>query len=575
MNRLFQRSQLVCGFVVCAAALMAGQTSVLTWHNNNWRDGLNSTETVLNESNVNSGQFGKVCQAVVDGQIFAQPLVVSHGGNNTVYIATMNDSIYEINGSNCSQIAQVSLLEANEVAVPCATVGGPQCYTVKPIIGILGTPVIDSTTNTIYLVTETESTAGTCATSKQNSCFTHRLHALDVTTLAEKFGGPINIAGSYQKISFTSVNHIQRPGLLLLPKTWQNGDSTVYIAFSEMDGSGVVGVNIPRGWIFAFDAYNLANAPIIWSSTPGDEGGGLWMSGAGLAAGLDSPGGNTYLYVATGDGDFTVNTGGADYGDSFVKLTTNLTTVPNGYFTPYGQACMNVADEDFGSGGVMLIPDSGSTYWAIAAGKDKNIYALNRANPGGFTPPTNTTCPATGTNKIQEYFTASSTPFFTTAAYWNSALFYAPIFGPLSKYEVSATAPPVCHPYPICQNHTAKSSLSFQYGTNLSISSSGNTNGTAIVWLSDGNTWPGKSSPSPAPVILYAYDAQHITSPQTIPELWDSTQCPARDQPGNATKFAVPTVANGLVYLGTMDPTDTTNTRGELDVFGPTTAVCN
>lgn len=342
-----------------------------------------------------------------------------------------------------------------------------------------------------------------------------------------------------------------------------------------MDGTGTVGVSIPRGWVFAYDAYNLANAPLVWNTTPALEGGGIWMSGGGLAAGLDSPGGNTYLYVVTGDGDFTVNTGGSDYGDSFVKLTTNLTNVPNGYFTPYGQECMDVEDEDFGSGGVMLIPDSGTSYWAIAAGKDKNIYAINRANPGGFTPPTNTTCPATGTNKVQEYFLASTHPFFTTAAYWNSSLFYAPIFGPLMKYGVSATSPFTCTPHPVCQNHKATSSLSFQYGTSLSISSNGNTNGTAIVWLVDGNTWPGASSPSPAPVIFYAYDAQHLTSPATIPELWDSTQCPTRDQTGNATKFVVPTVANGLVYLGTMDPTDSTNTRGLLDVFGPTTAVCD
>ncbi len=575
MNRLLRHLPLVCGFFVYTAALMAGQTNVLTWHNNNWRDGLNSTETVLNQSNVNSGQFGKVCQAVVDGQIYAQPLVVSNGENNTVYVATMNDSVYEINGNNCTQIAQVSLLQANETAVGCAKVGGPHCWALKPIIGILGTPVIDSTTNTLFLVSETESTAGACATGKNNSCFTHRLHALDLTTLAEKFGGPIDIAGSYQKIAFTSSNHIQRPGLLLLPNTWQNGDSTLYIGFSEMDGTGVVGVSIPRGWVFAFDAYNLANAPIVWSTTPAVEGGGIWMSGGGLAAGSDSPGGNTYLYVVTGDGDFNVNTGGADYGDSFVKLTTNLTNVPNGYFTPYGQECMDVEDEDFGSGGVMLIPDSGSTYWAIAAGKDGNIYAMNRANPGGYTPPTNSTCPATGTNANQEYFKASPKAFYTTAGYWNSALFYSPMYSPLLKYGVSLTTPPACHPYPVCQGQTAKSSASFEYGPSLSISSSGTKNGTAIVWVVDGNGWPSEGVAAPAPVVLYAYDAQHITSPHTIPELWNSSQCPTRDQTGNATKFVVPTIANGLVYLGTMDPTDSTDTRGELNVFGPTIAVCN
>jgi len=570
-----ERLLLTFGFIVLATALLSGQTNVTTWHNDNWRDGLNPSETVLTQSNVTSSQFGKLCKAVVDGQIFGQPLVVNTGGKNVVYVGTMNDSVYEIDGTNCNQIAQVSLLQTSEIAVRCADIGGPNCYTVKPNVGILGTPVIDTSTNTIYLVTETESTAGTCPTTKANSCFTHRLHALDLTTLAEKFGGPVTIAGVSQKVAFVSKNHIQRPGLLLLPKTWSNGDSTVYLGFSEMDGTGVVGVNIPRGWIFAFDAANLASAPLVWTSTPAVEGGGVWMSGAGLAAGLDGPSGNTYLYFLTGDGDFNVNTGGADYGDSFVKLTTNLTTVPNGYFTPYGQACMNTTDTDFGSGGVMLIPDSGSTYWAIGAGKDMNIYVMNRANPGGFTPPTNSTCPATGSNANQEYFKASSHEYYTTPAYWNSALFYTAMFSPIIKYQVSLSTPPTCNPWPVCQTHTASSSVVFQYGPSLSISSSGTTTGTAIVWAVLGNGWPRKPAPTPAPALLYAYDAEHVTNPHTIPELWDSTKCPTRDQAGNATKFVVPTIANGFVYLGTMDPTDTTNTRGELDVFGLTQAVCN
>jgi hypothetical protein len=572
MNNYFRRLLLTCGFLVSATALMIGQVNVLTWHNDNWRDGLNSSETVLNQTNVTSSQFGKVCKAVVDGQIYAQPLVVSTSGKNIVYVATMNDSLYEIDGTNCTQIAQVSLLQAGEVAVPCAAVGQPNCGTMKPTIGILGTPVIDISTNTIYLVSESEQTTGACATTKGPTCFIHRFHAIDLTTLGEKFGGPVNIVGAYQKIAFSSKSHIQRPGLLLLPGAWQNGDSSVYLGFSEMDGTGVAGVNIPRGWVIAYDAGNLKNSPLLWTPTPAGEGGGIWMSGAGLAAGVDGPGGNTYLYVVTGDGDFNVVTGGSDYGDSFVKLTTSLATVPNGYFTPYAQACMNVTDLDFGSGGVMLLPDSGSTYWAVTAGKDKNIYVMNRANPGGFTAPTNSTCPATGTNANQEYFPAAGHPYFTTAAYWNSNLFYVPISAPLTKYPVSLSSPPTCTPFPVCQNNTSKSSNSLQYGPGISISSSGTTTGTAIVWAVKGNGWP--SAPQPSSALLYAYDAEHSTS-HVIPELWDSSKCPTRDTAGNAIKFVVPSIANGFVYLGTMDPTDSTSTRGELDVFGLTQATCN
>src|ERR1700728_1746822 len=119
-----------------ATQIISAQTNVLTWHNDNWRDGLNSGETVLNQSNLNPAQFGKLCSAVFDGQIFAQPLVVSSGGLNTVYVATQNDSVYSVNGTNCSVIGSVSLLETGEEAVQCASVGGGKCQTISPIIGI-------------------------------------------------------------------------------------------------------------------------------------------------------------------------------------------------------------------------------------------------------------------------------------------------------------------------------------------------------------------------------------------------------------------------------------------------------
>ena len=575
MEKILHGSIVFFAFIV-STALMSGQTNVITWHNDNARDGLNSTETVLNQSNVVSAQFGRICSAVFDGQVLAQPLVMVSGNKNIVYVVTMNDTVYAIDGTNCNQISQVSLLQAGEESVHCEDVGAPSCYTVKPTIGILGTPVIDTTTNTIYLVSEAELTTGTCPTTKAVTCFVHRLHALDLGTLAEKFNGPVAISGVYQKTSFGSKNHIQRPGLLLLPNSFSNGDSTVYIAFSEMDGTGTVGVNIPHGWLFGFDAANLAAAPLMWSSTPNGEGGGVWMGGAGLAADLDSPNGSSYLYLATGDGDFNVNNSGQDYGDSFVKLKTDLTTVPNGYFTPFGQACMNATDLDFGSGGVMLLPNVGSAYFAVAAGKDANIYVMNRATPGGFTAPTNSTCPATGSNAVQEYFVGSGgRQYMTTAVYWNSRLFYAAMFAPLMKFHVSLTSPPTCTPSPICQTNTARSATTFEYGPGLSISSSGTTTGTAIVWGVKGNGWPRHNSGNPTPVVLYAFDAEHVTLPHTIPELWDTTQCPTRDKTGNATKFAVPTIANGFVYLGTMDPTDTTYTRGQLDVFGLTSATCN
>jgi len=355
---------------------------------------MNKTETTLTQATVTRSNFGKICSTasgVIDGQIYAQPLVVTGGVagyNHVVYVVTMNDTVYAIDGdsTSCAAIYSVSLLQPQEQAVPCQDVGGKQCYAFNPIVGILGTPVIDLSSRTMYLVSCAESTAGSCATSNAPSCFVHRLHALDISTGGEKYQGPVAIPSvTLGKKTFDSFHHIQRPGLLLLPKVEANGDSAVYLAFSAMDGSGVVGKSIPNGWVFSFDARNLSVAPVAWTTTPNGEGGGVWMRGAGVAAGIDKTEGDTYIYLSTGDGTFDVENGGSDYGDSFVKLTTNLTV--SGYFTPFNQYCFDINDRDLGSGGVMLIPNgvgSNTIDFALANGKDGKIYVMDRANPGGY-----------------------------------------------------------------------------------------------------------------------------------------------------------------------------------------------
>jgi len=558
--------------IVCAVGSAVAQTNVVTWHNDNARDGLNSSETILNQSNVNATHFGKICSVTVNGQIYAQPLVMSQAGKNTVYVGTMNDWVYSINGSTCQIKNQLSLIPSGEEPAECIDIGGGQCHSINPHMGILGTAVIDPSTNTIYVVAESESTVGTCGTAKKKaaSCFIHRVHALDLGTLAEKFGGPVQLAGGYRGITYDSKSHIQRPGLLLLPGAMPNGDSAVYVALSSMDGSGEPGVSVPHGWIFAYDAKNLTASPEVWSSTPDGEGGGIWLSGAGLAAGVDTPGGATYIYVATGDGDFTANTGGSDYGDSFIKMTTDL--VPADYFTPFSQACLNPSDLDFGSGGVMLLPNTGNAYYAVSAGKDGYIYVMNRAEPGGYSAPKNSSCPATGSNGNKEYFLGSGHKFYTTPALWNSQIYYAPMYSAITKYHLSQSSPPGCTPSPVCTISTSTTSVSLHYGTNVSISSSGNTSGTAILWAIDMNGWPAGGSPGTA--TLYAFDAQHSNS-GVIPELWDSGKCPKRDKAGDGLKFTTPTIANGMVYVGDMDPSDPTFNHGQLDVYGLTSAECD
>jgi len=562
------RAVLVLTMTIVLTTLLNAQVNVVTARNDIARDGLNPHESILNQSNVNRSSFGKICSAVVDGQLFAQPLVISVKGKNIVYVGTMNGSVYALDGNSCSQIGHVSLVPSNEEPTQCRDLAGGRCSIVYPLIGILSTPVIDLSSQTIYVSIETESTSSSCQNSHAESCFIHRLHALDLTTLAEKFQGPVVISGTFGTASFQPREHIQRPGLLELPNAMPNGDSAIYLGFSSIAGYGKPGKSIPQGWMFAYDAQNLAEAPSVWASTPNGEGGGIWQTGGGLAAGLDTPNGKTYLYVTTGDGTFDVHAGGSDYGDSFVKLTPLLNTIANGYFTPFDQACLNPMDRDFGSGGIMLAPDVSTNYYAVTASKSGVIYVMDRANPGEYNPPTNHTCPATGSNANQEYFQGATQPYFTTPAYWNRYLYYVANRSPLTRYRLN----PSCNPGPVCTSGEIKTSFNFQNGTLPSISSSGNISGTAIVWAANGNGWP--DAPSPAPAVLYALDAEHASSGK-IPELWNSSQCLTRDQAGNATKFVVPTVANGMVYLGTMDPSDATDTRGELDVYGSTNASCN
>jgi len=580
----FPRWLSILPLMVLSSSLLHGQsTNVLTWRNNNWRDGENSTETTLTQMSVTSSKFGKICSTAsgtIDGQIYAQPLVVTGGipgYTHVVYLETMNDTVYAIDGdsTNCAVVYHISLLQSQEEAVQCHDVGAKQCPTFNPIIGILGTPVIDTSTSTMYVVTWTESTAGSCSTNRLPSCFVHRLHALNIANGAEKYKGPVAIPSvTLEGSTFSSIHHIQRPGLLLLPKVEANGDSAVYVAFSEMDGTGAVGKNVPNGWVFSFDAQDLSVTPIAWTTTPNGEGGGIWMSGAGLAAGIDQTGGSSYIYVSTGDGTFDVENGGSDYGDSFVKLTTSLAV--SGYFTPYNQYCDDITDNDLASGGVMLIPNgigSNTIDFALANGKDGNIYVMDRANPGGYQGPNLNTCPASGTNLNYETIPASTQGFFSTGAFWNQNLYFVANDSPLQKYEISGTA---CNPAPICTTPSASSSIRFPFGPVPVISSNNDITGTAIVWTIKGNGWPFQDhNLQPAPAVLYAFDAEHVMAPNILPELWNSVQCPTRDGAGNATKFAVPTVANGRVFMGTMDPTDLTNTRGQLDVYGANSNPCN
>ncbi len=572
----------------------AQSVNVTTWHNDVARTGQNNQETILTTALVgNVKTFGRVCSAPLDAKAYAQPLVMTGvafmGGlpKTVVYVETENDSIYAIDGTNCNVLkGPVSLLTNSakgEVPANCHDIGGGGCQTIQPSVGILGTPVIDGVTNTLYVVAESECPAGSACSQNGTSVFWHRLHALDIRTLStspEKFGAPVQICptgcGRDATGSAFSQNHIQRPGLLLLgaAPAAQSGDM-VYAAFSMMDGAPAPH---PSGWVFGFHSHDLGATPLAYPTTPqaGAEGGGIWQAGAGLAAGPDSTG-QTFLYLATADGTFDLNTGGPDAGNSVVKLTTSLTPPPGAnYFTPSDQCYRASEDLDFGTGGVVLLPQGALAaypYLAVSTDKENYLWFMDRTHLGGFDPGQCTQVPGCPDDGVPMCPTSNwanhnvGAVNFTddnqaraTPIYWagNNSIYLAGTYTPIMQYPLAncSGTPLNCTPGP-------QTKIAMGTSTTPSISSNyhGGTYANGIVWGIKNPTDPPKRMPSEDPAILYAFDAT------TLVALYNSSACPTMDQPGLATKFSTPTIANGYVYIAT---------QTDFDIYGPISrTTCN
>ena len=356
----------------CVSMAWGRAHNVLTQRGEVKRNGPFSTETFLTPSNVNSNQFGSLFSYNVDGYIVAQPLYVSGvnipgvGLVNVVYVATTHDSVFAFNADTPGTGAplwQVSLIDATGTTEPVSLLGcaAGNGYTE---VGIIGTPVIDATTNTMYVVAKT-------IENGTNYVFT--LHALDITTGAEKFGGPQVISASFGGVSLETYEQydLQRPALLEV-----NG--VIYISF----GSNGCDQNA-HGWLLAYSASTLQQLAVFNSSPGATYGASIWMSGVGPAA--DS---NGNVYLATANGTFDINTGGLDYGDTVLKLSLNGAAFSVlDYFTPSNQAKMKSGDLDLGSGGVVLLPQDAwtqSSTLAIAEGKTGTIYLINTTDMGEY-----------------------------------------------------------------------------------------------------------------------------------------------------------------------------------------------
>jgi len=526
-------------------------TGVTTYHNNLSRDGSNQQEYALTTTNVNTSTFGKLFSCTVDGAVYAQPLWVSNvtiGGvkRNVLIVATMHNSIYafDADSSPCVTLWHANLLDSahggttGEVPAPSFGSGsllGGGSGDIAPAVGILGTPVIDGSTKTIYAVTKSENTT--------TLAFFQRLHAIDLTTGAEKFSGPapinsfITVTGtgdgsSSGVVPFDAQHENQRPGLALV-----NG--VVYVSWASHEDADPY-----HGWVLGFNASNLGLSQ-KFNSSPNGGRAGIWMSGGAPAADANS------LYVMTGNGSFDANTGGGDYGSSYLKLSTTSGLTVNDYFTPHNQDALSSSDLDVGAGGTALLFGQNLM---VGAGKSGVFFVLNRSNMGHFNSSSDAAAVQT--------WTASQS--FSTPAFWNNTMYYFGVnFGSKQAgfaYDFN-TSTGLFNTAPSSQTATG---LGFP-GASPSVSSSGSTNG--IVWAIDSNAYCTPQSHACGPALLHAYDANNLGT-----ELWNSSQG-SGNAAGFAVKFTVPTVANGKVYVGSRgnnfgDVDSSTSIPGQIDVYG-------
>lgn len=512
------------GIVLLLTVLaLQAQVNVTTYRNDLSRSGQNQSETILTPANVRSAGFGKLFSRSVDGQVYAQPLYVSllnipgKGIHNVVFVATEHDSVYAFDadsttGPNAAPLWHVNFTNPSTGENPASVADVLGCPSIGPELGITGTPVIDLSAGTLYLV----------ASTVLNGQFFHRLHALDITTGAERPGSPVLIEASVpgtgdgfsqKTVPFHPYLYKNRAGLLLL-----NG--VVYTAWASHCDAGSY-----HGWLIGYDASGLHQAA-VFNESPNAYQGSFWMGGAAPAGDAE---GN--IYLISGNGPFDGDSNGTDYGDSFIKLSYHGGLALKDYFTPYNQMSLNYQDVDLGSSGPLLLPDdAGSTshpHLMAGAGKEGRIYLLDRDQMGRYN--------VIDDSQIVQSLAGAIGPLYGGAAYFNKTLFFAGSNDSLKAFAISDGR--------LALSPSSKSSATFgELGATPTVSANGSTNG--IVWVIESGSGG----------TLRAYDANNLAI-----ELYNSQMNPGRDALGSFVRFSLPTVANGKVYVGT---------GKSLDVFG-------
>jgi|CZKS01.1.fsa_nt_gi uncharacterized protein (TIGR03437 family) len=498
------RAPLAALLLLLNVLALSGQVNVLTYHNDLSRTGQNLNETILTPSSLRAGEFGPLFSYPVDGQIYGQPLymwglnIAGKGIHNVVFVATEHDSVYAFDadsntGPNAAPLWQASFINpaAGITSVPSGILG---CQAIAPEVGITSTPVIDPNTGTLYVVAMTLDDFG--------QTYVHRLHALDVATGEEKPGSPVAIEASASgtgdgntTVTFKPGLYKERAGLLLL-----NG--VVYTAWSSHCDSGSY-----HGWVIGYDAKTLERVA-VYTSTPNWEAGAIWQSGAAPAADA-----NGNIYIVTGNGTFDANRGGADLGDSVIKLSTGTGLTVADYFTPFNAALLDVTDVDLGSSGALLLPDSAGTpqhpHLLVTGGKEGRVYMLDRDLLGHFSPD--------GDSQIVQSLPAAVSPVYGIPAYFNRIVFFSGQNDALKAFPISNGM--------LSQTPSSQTTGAIRgMGSVPSISANGLRD--AIVWSIQSDA-------------LHAYDASNLAN-----ELYSGSF-------GNYIKFSTPAIANGKVYVGT------------------------
>ncbi len=496
----------------------SAQISVLTDRYGNARTATNTNETVLSTTNINSSRFGKLFSYPVDGSVYAQPLYVPNvttvqGTHNVLFVCAMNDTVYAFDADRNAVLWSVNFTNAAAgiTPVPITDITGSDDLNIVGSVGIESTPVIDASTQTLYLVARTKEVSTT-------TNYVQRLHALDITSGAEKFGGPVVIKAAVPGTGEQSVNgyvpfngkmNNQRAGLALA-----NGQVIITWASHEDDQPY-------HGWVMSYSTSTLAQTG-VYCVTPNGSEGGIWQSGRAPA--VDATGN---VYIITGNGTVDAS---HDLGESVLRFSTKKGLVLTDYFTASNYNSLNGGDVDLGSSGLILMP---TINMLIGGGKQGIFYLLNPANLGHYVP---------NDAQIPQKFPVTSGEIKPGPAYWVSAskgpLVY--LWGEtdyLKAFHYNGTN---FDTSPLLQS--TLQTPTGEPGATITLSANGTADASGVVWASMPVSQDADHGIVPG--MLRALVATNPTQ-----ELWNSLQVQSRDETGIFAKFVPPIVVNGKVYM--------------------------